>query len=107
MCPVYKGMLDPIITSYKLTTIVSVTYNKIQQYPVRYIYNTLPVLRDGFQMQSEVNVHIHFRCTLKIKYPLLYCSCVKNYIFDFAAVLRILSFTNFIRLEMLKNSTQW
>ena len=27
---VYKGMLDPIIISYKLTTIVSVTYYRIQ-----------------------------------------------------------------------------
>ena len=39
MCAVYKRMLDPIITSYQLTTIVSVTYNRIQQYPVKYIYN--------------------------------------------------------------------
>ena len=39
MCPVYKGMLDPIIISYKLTTIVSVTYYRIQQYPVKSIYN--------------------------------------------------------------------
>ena len=45
------------------------------------ILEPLPVLRDGFQMQSEVNAHIHFRCTLKIKYPLLYCSCVNNSIF--------------------------
>ena len=37
---VYKGMPDPIIISYKLTTIVSVTYYRIQQYPVKYIYNT-------------------------------------------------------------------
>ena len=41
MCAVYKRMLDPIITSYKLTTIVSVTYNRIQQYPVKYIYNII------------------------------------------------------------------
>ena len=26
MYPVYKGMLDPIITSYKLTIYLSVTY---------------------------------------------------------------------------------
>ena len=32
-------MLDPIIISYKLTTIVWVTYYRIQQYPVKYIYN--------------------------------------------------------------------
>ena len=45
------------------------------------ILEPLLVLRDGFQMHSEVNAHIHFRCTLKIKYPLLYCSCVNNSIF--------------------------
>ena len=37
---VYKGMLDLIIISYKLTTNVSVTYYRIQQYPVKYIYNS-------------------------------------------------------------------
>ena len=38
-------MLDLIITSYKLTTIVSVTYNRIQQYPVKYIYKTLLAIK--------------------------------------------------------------
>ena len=33
-------MLYPIIISYKLTANVSVTYYRIQQYPVKYIYNT-------------------------------------------------------------------
>ena len=32
-------MLDLIIISYKLTKIVSVTYYRIEQYPVKYIYN--------------------------------------------------------------------
>ena len=34
-------MLDPIIISYKLTTNMSVIYYRIQQYPVKYIYNKL------------------------------------------------------------------
>ena len=33
-------MLDPIIISYKLTINLSVTYSRIQQYPVKYIYNS-------------------------------------------------------------------
>ena len=32
-------MLDPIIISYKLTTNVSVTFYRIQQYPVDNTYN--------------------------------------------------------------------
>ena len=35
------GKLDPILISYKLTTNVSVTYKRIQQYPVNTIYNIL------------------------------------------------------------------
>ena len=34
-----KGMLDPIIIGYKLTENMSVIYYRIQQYPVKYIYN--------------------------------------------------------------------
>ena len=33
-------MLDPIIISYKLTINLSVTYSRIQLYPVKYIYNS-------------------------------------------------------------------
>ena len=32
-------MLDPIINSYRLTINMSVTYYRIQQYPLKYIYN--------------------------------------------------------------------
>ena len=32
-------MLDPIKISYKLTTNVSVTYYRVQKYPVNTIYN--------------------------------------------------------------------
>ena len=36
---VYKGMLDPIIISYKLTINMSVTYYRISTIPVNTTYN--------------------------------------------------------------------
>ena len=41
------GMLDPIKISYKLTTNMSVTYYRIQQYPVNTFYNKTPYPKPG------------------------------------------------------------
>ena len=52
-------MLDPIIINYKLTKIVSVTYYRVQQYPVKSIYNNSFVLNDP-QKVLNLNVWLEF-----------------------------------------------
>ena len=55
-------MLDPIIISYKLTTIVSVTFYKIQQYPVKYIYNIRMIFETGLDWSCSFAPPVQFAC---------------------------------------------
>ena len=54
-------MLDPIIISYKLTTNVSVTYYRIQQYPVDNTYNInlKKFKRSNFSSRQRVSRRDH------------------------------------------------
>ena len=50
MYPVYKGMLDPIKISYKLTIYLCVTYLDYNKYPVNTTYNNCAWKKTKFEI---------------------------------------------------------